>query len=224
MALPSRVAGLVSVLGNRLYTPGNERVTLTGVYTDSTGANSAVLTTEIPGKVRLAIGGATPKVLLFNGTNTSVGGMPAAGADQDVLESLQSDAVEGFFFSFSASAGHLLGGLFRMDGGTNPNYAGPYYDLWELVENVAVRPGAPFQQKVYYFDSNVGQFGRCRYKIQRNGVVIDVQTRYSQWTNSGGQLLPGRIERFEDGKSIFSFVAASAAVSAAASDGIFSMP
>jgi hypothetical protein len=141
-----------------------------------------------------------------------------------VLESLASDGLEGFFFSFSASAGHLLGGHFRMDGGANPNYAGPYYDVWEIFQQVAVRPGAPVQQKVCYFDSSSGQFYKCRYKIQRSGVVSDAQTRYSQWTNTNGQLLPGRIERFEDGVSVFSFVAASAVLSPAANDGIFSTP
>jgi hypothetical protein len=223
-ALPSRVLGLATVHGNRFYTPGNERVTLAGTYTNSSGSSSAVLTIEIPGKVNLAIAGSAPKVLLSNGTQTSVSGTAAAGADQDILESLQSDGLEGFFFSFSASAGHLLGGHFRMDGGTSANYAGPYYDLWEVFQKVAVRPGTPLQQKVYYFDSNSGQFYKCRYKIQRGGKTVDVQTRYSQWAKTNGQLLPGRIERLEDGVSVFSFVAANAAVSTAANDGIFVNP
>jgi hypothetical protein len=224
LALPSRVVGLVSVHGNRFYTPGNERVTLSGVFTDSSGSNNAVLTVEIPGKVRLAISGSTPKVLLFDGTNTNVGGAAAAGADQDVLESIAGDGLEGFFFSFHASAGHLLGGHFRMDGGKSANYTGPYYDIWEIFPRVAVRAGAPVQQKLCYFDSNSGEFYKCRYKIQRNGQTIDAQTRYSQWTKTNGQLLPGRIERFEDGVSVFSFVAASAALAPAASGGIFSTP
>ena len=223
-ALPSRILGLVMVHGNRFYTPGSERVTYNGTYTDGTGTKSAVLTTEIPNKVRLAIGGSAAKVLVAAGATTSVAGSPATGTDQNVLESLASDGLEGFFFTFNASAGRLLGGLFRMDGGKNPNYAGPYYDIWETFQQVSVRPGTPVQQKVFYFDSHTGQFARCRYKIQSSSGVVDVQTHYSEWQLVNGQLLPGRIERFENGISVFAFAASNSAVSQALNDGIFANP
>ena len=87
-----------------------------------------------------------------------------------------------------------------------------------------MRPGTPVQQKVFYFDSQIGQFARCRYKIQSNGDVVDVQTRYSEWTKVNGQLLPGKIERFENGVSVFAFTAGSSMVSQALNDGIFDNP
>jgi len=198
---------------------------LTGTWTDSTGSSSATLTTEIPNKVRLAITGAAAKTLLFDGSQATVNGGPPAASDQDVLESLAADSVESFFYAFGKTAGaKYLGGRYRTDDGKTPGYTGPYYDIYGLLgAGVTKTPGGA-QHKLFYFDSISSQFVKARYRVQKSGQTVEVQTVYSNWVASNGQSLPGRIERFENGTSVFSFVATGQQLAAGANDGTFSNP
>ena len=223
-ALPSHVIGLLSVYGNRLTKPGNERLTLTGTFVDAAGSSAATIITEIPDKIRVLLTGAESKTLLFDGSQSSDNGAAPNATDQDVLESLQSDAAETFFYAFHGGAVRNLGARYRIDGGKNPSYNGPYYDIYQVVEPNAIRPGSPVTQKLYYFDSISGAFARTHYVIQNGGQPVAVETVYSNWTKSGGQSTPGRIERFENGNSVFSFTVASSQLSQAGDDSIFSKP
>jgi hypothetical protein len=53
-----------------------------------------------------------------------------------------------------AQATRFLGDKFRLDDGSSPNYDGPYYDVYQLMDesnlNVEGQPGPKF----FYFNSN----------------------------------------------------------------------
>jgi hypothetical protein len=223
--LPAQVQILLGYFGNRLQSPGNERLTLSGTYVDGAGTNSATLVTQIPSSVRLTVTGPSAKVLTFDGSqaNSSLGAI--AAADLNVLESLQSDSAESYFYSYGVTAAaRYLGGLYRTDNGKNPAYAGPWYDIYELTLPVAVQPGSPREQKLYYFDSGTKLYTQSRYQTESGGKTVSVQTVYSNWSRVNGQVFPGRIERFENGTSVFSLAVSSSQLSAGANDGIFSQP
>lgn len=222
--LPSHVIGLLSVYGNRLTKPGNERLTLTGTFVDAAGSSTATIITEIPDKIRVVLTGAETKTLLFDGSQSSNSGAALTAPDQDVLESLQSDAPESFFYAFHRGAVRNLGARYRIDGGKTSSYNGPYYDIYQVLEPTVIRSGSPVTQKLYYFDSITGVFAKTHYLIQNGGQPVAVETVYSNWSKSGGQSTPGRIERLENGTSMFSLTVTSSVLSQAGDDSIFSTP
>lgn len=221
-AVPSRLLPFLNSYGDRLQKAGNERLTVTGTYHDANGDSPALLITELPGKARLTISGATKKDLVFDGAQSAA----AVGAidldDLDILETFQNDSTEAFFFSYAGAGVRFLGGRFRAGNDKSADYKGPYYEVYELVGKAAVRGTTPLQQKLYYFDGATGLLAKTRYKIQRKSAAIDVQTVYSNWKTTQGQSVPGKIERFENGTSVLSFTAVSIALSGLAADAAFS--
>jgi hypothetical protein len=214
---------LLAVYGTRLQRPGNERLTLTGTFSSSTGNGSATVTAQIPGQVSVQISGPGAKTLQFDGTTALSNGASATGTDLDWLESFQSDTIETFFYSAGKTATfRFLGSHFRTDNGKTASYTGPYYDIFELVQPVAVKGSATPQQKFYYFDSSTRQFVKTRYRIVRGGQTVEVQTLYSNWTKSNGQSMPGQIQRLENGVVVFTMAVSNGQFSAGAQDGIFS--
>jgi hypothetical protein len=219
------VLGLLFTYGNRLNTPGNERLTLTGSFTDVAGTSSATVITQIPGRVKVTIAGAASKTLIFNGTQATSNGAAATGTDLDLLESFQADTVENFFYSYGTTAAvRFLGARYRTDGKTTAGYTGPWYDIFELMQAVAVSGGGAARQKFYYFDSTTGRFAKARYAIQRGGQRVEVQTVYSGWTKTNGQSLPGQVERLENGVSVFTFTVTGGQLSVGTQDATFITP
>ena len=58
--------------GDGLQKPGNERITLTGTLTDSTGVSMVQIVIELGGELNVSWIGKPSQRLVFTGTNTSV--------------------------------------------------------------------------------------------------------------------------------------------------------
>lgn len=221
--LPSAVIGLLQHYGNRLQQPGNERLNLIGTYTDSGGSSAAVVVTDITGNARMQLIGAVNKVIVSNGNQTNTNGAAASDSDKNVLESIEDDASESFFYSWSRGAGvRFLGARYRADNGTSATYNGPWYDIYEVTGKSGSGQSAAQFKKLFYVDSELRQLAQTRYQLQRNGVTVNVQTVFSGWSVVNGQAVPGTIQRFENGQQVFSLTISSGQTGPALSDSIFS--
>lgn len=220
-AVPPNARGYLSVLGNRIQISGNERITLVGTVTDRSGTGPAQVVMELPGNVRLDRQLSSGGPLTFSATAGIVNAASVAQADLDILESLASDSHEAFLYGFGQKIGHrLLGTGFRTDDGKNPNYKGPYYDIYEAVGAVAAANNA-VRQKWYFFDTGTMLLAKTRYLLKRSGAELTVETQFTNWVSQKGQALPGQIVRTENGTAVFTFKTAQSTVGPVLADGLF---
>jgi hypothetical protein len=218
---------LFAPLGNRLATPGLERMTLIGTLTRPAAAKinlPARLILEFPYNLRLEEqDGNKLHILVFNGQALARPGDAVKPSDQADVESLVFDSAERFFLGqMQGQATRFLGSRFRLDDGTAEHYPGPYYDVYEVSDQIELGNSPPRQQtKLYYFNSDTLRLEKVRYRTNRSGPIINAEVQFSDWQNIGGQLLPGRITRAENGVTLLDFKAASFALSPRTGDGVF---
>jgi len=224
----------LEIMGDRLRVTGKERLDLVGVLTragqDPVGVR---ILWEFPGKVRLEKRlegeGADPAkrdVLVYDGAgNLRKRGGTAALADQDLIEMLVYDTVEGFFIGqIEGFATRFLGSRYhKVDEDGNP--VGPDYDIYEVVNQVRV-PGRPLRQrKLYYFDSDTALLGQVRYRLaaERGRGPVEVTVEVSGWGEAFGQLIPTLTVRYEDRVEVVRLEISEVGVAAASEDGSFTL-
>ncbi len=219
-ATPLHLLGYRTALGDRFEKPGSERAVYTGSLREGTQGIPTVITTELPNKIRIQQSGSSAKVISFDGSQLS---SRLAEADEDLLETLFGDSPELFFFSLGRTAAwRLIGQNARLDDGRSPIYTGPLEDIFQHIDRPTFRSASLIRQKHYYFDSKTRLLSRVRYRIRKlGGAEVLVETRYSDWRRVGSQMLPARIERFEDAKVRFTFEASEVRSSPAIVDSAF---
>ena len=220
--LSSRLAQNLNALGNRLEEPGNERLTLMGTLRITEGRESREFsaTMEFPDKLRLVLGGPQNRAITFDGQQTKSTQTPAAD-ELDLIETLAYDSAEHFFAAqMQGNAMRFLGSRFRMDDGSTQDYNGPYFDVYMMADQIKTS-GEERGAKLYYFNSETLLLERVTYVVNRDGSEISVETKLSDWRGTEGQQVARRIERFENGKSIFVLTIRSAGLGQRADDGIF---
>ena len=188
---------------------------------------------EFPGKVRLEKRlGTEPdpnkdELLVYDGAgNLRKRGGTAALADEDLIEMLVHDSVEGFFIGqIEGFATRFLGSRYhRVD--ESGNAVGPDYDIYEVINEVRV-PGRPLRQrKLYYFDSDTALLGRVQYRLAAERVrgPVEVRVEVDSWGEIDGQVIPTLTVRYEDGVEVVRLEIREAGIAAAADDGSFSLP
>jgi hypothetical protein len=208
-------------LGDRLEKPGKERLILIGALRRASKKNEnrpARLILEFPDRLRLE---EQDGVTIYNNDFASSNGVLKKN-ERDEAESLLFDFVDHFFASqMRGDATRFLGSRFRLDDGANPNYAGPFYELYQVTDWIAVEKEVREQQKLYYFNSDTLLLERVRYQIERDGETIEVEVLISGWRKVDGQQIPGLITRTEGGAPVLSLSITSAAVAGRQNDGIF---
>jgi len=215
--LSPRLALNLSALGNRLEQPGKERLMLMGTLRSGADAREVAATLEFPDRLRLSFGGPQNRVLTFDGQQTKT----VATDDLDLIETLAYDSAEHFFAAqMQGNAMRFLGSRFRTDDGSNPDYNGPYFDVYKIAEQIKAS-GEERAAKLYYFNSDTLLLERVTYTVNRDGVETSVETRLSDWRATDGQQVPRRIERFENGRPVFVLTISSAALAHRADDGMF---
>lgn len=218
---------LLAPLGSRLTTPGMERLTLIGTLSRPNAAKNNLpskLVLEFPNNLRLEEqDGAKLNVVLFNGQAITRPGDTAKSSDEADVESLVFDGVEHFFLSqMQGQATRFIGSRYRLDDGTAKNYTGPFYDIYEVSDQVTTGINQSRQQtKLYYFNSDTLLLEKVRYQTNRSGPVVNAEVQFSGWQKMNGQFLPGRITQLENGTTMLDFKVVSAALSPRANDGIF---
>jgi hypothetical protein len=215
----------LSALGDRLEKPGRERLQITGtlarVGVPQTEAVDAVL--EFPDRLRLTIQkGAENRVITFDGEQAKAAGNNLDTAERDLLETLVYGTAEHFFTTqMQGMATRLLGSRFRLDDGSSAGYSGPYYDVYKIADRVKTSTDQREQLKLYYFNSDTLLLERVVYEITRNGSVVKVEERIGDWTKEQGQQVARRVERFENGESVFVLTVNTAGLRSRVTDGAF---
>ena len=217
---------LFAPLGNRLTTPGLERLTLIGTLSRP-GASKVNLPSrlilEFPANLRLEEqDGPRLNVLLFNGQDIKRPGDTVKPSDQDDVESLVFDGVDHFFLSqMQGQATRFIGSRYRLDDGSTKNYTGPFYDVYEVSDQIVTGNHSREQLKLYYFNSDTLALEKVRYQTSRSGPRVNAEVQFSGWLRVNGQFLPTRITEVENGVTMLDFRITSAAISARVNDGIF---
>lgn len=221
--LSSRLALNLSALGNRLEQPGRERLIMMGSLRLADTAKTLELAAflEFPDRLRLSLGAPQNRALIFDGQQAKALLTPATSDDLDLIETLVYDSAEHFFAAqMQGKAMRFLGSRFRLDDGSNPDYSGPYFDVYKVADQIKAS-GHERPAKLYYFNSDTFLLERVTYVINRGGADINVETKLSDWQETGGQQVARRIERFENGRSVFVLTSWSAALAHRADDGMF---
>ena len=223
----------LEIMGDRLRVVGKERLDLIGVLTRAGQSPVAVhILWEFPGKVRLEkrLGDepdpSKDELLVYDGAgNLGKRGGTATLSDQDLIEMLVHDSVEGFFIGqIEGFATRFLGSRYhRVD--AEGNAVGPDYDLYEVINEVRLLRRPLRQRKLYYFNSDTALLERVRYRLaaERGRGAVKVSVEVSGWGEVFGQLIPGQVVRSEDGVEVVRLEIQEAGVSAAAKDGSFSL-
>jgi hypothetical protein len=201
--LPGIVQPQVDALGARAQIRGYEFTRLTGEYMAADGQRwIAQVLHQLPNLVKLS--GFTPggRDLNFDGSSRPSG---LTADEQVLLETFVLDNAEGMLASLrGGAAARLLGRGFQFPTKDRLTDAADGYDIYE------VSPRISFTQretpvKFYYFDSNTGLLVSTRYAGSTRSA-LRVETKFLEWRMMDGSAYPGRIERYEDGRRIFSFV------------------
>ncbi|HET6979060.1 MAG TPA: hypothetical protein VFI24_22190 [Pyrinomonadaceae bacterium] len=214
----------LNALGNRLEKPGKERISLTGELRSSSESQPRELTAtlEFPDKLQLGIkNGQQNRLLTFADQENQATRTPLSSDELDLIESVTYDSAEHFFNTqMQGNAMRFLGSRFRMDDGSSPDYNGPYYDVYKIADRIKAS-GEERAAKLYYFNSDTLLLERVTYVINRNGSEISVETKLGDWRDDDGQKVARRIERLENGRSVFILNIRSTQFGRRADDGIF---
>jgi hypothetical protein len=202
-ALPNVVLHQAAALGERVRT-GKEKIVFDGHFVDASGNRPAKVTYQVPGLVRLDGFKSGSARLAFDGERSYGVG---TALDDAFLETFTIDTTEGLLAATRLGAGlRLLGRQFQPNPRSFPKYTGPRYDIYEVAVPVRSRSDRAVRLKRYYFDSKSGWLVRTRYRDDKVLPRVTVETRFSGWRTVDGSAYPERIDRYENGRPVFSFV------------------
>ncbi len=219
--LPPQLQAAVDSLGTRAVHPGNERVVTTGVFLKAGNRTSMRVTRELPNKIRIDMGTGTPKAVASDGMNAPWETGQLSDDDLDLAESLGEDCAEAVLSGVqNGFAVRPLGERFRTDRGANPDYRGPWLDIFEIVGLTNLHAKAQPVRKHFVFDSDTKYLRYVRYQGSRPGVTT-VQTEWSGWVRINGQAVPTRAARRENGVEVWSFSQDQITIGPAQADGAF---
>lgn len=211
----------LKVLGDRIEKPGKERITITGTIKRAGDAQALpmAVTLEFPDRLRLTVqDGLQQRIVTFDGQNAAAVGGTLTSRERDFIETLVYDTAEHFFAGQTrGTATRFLGDHFRLDDGTTPNYAGPYYEVYQTTEQLKHTVPAREQTKLYCFNSQSLLLERVRYQSQASAVEIQV----SGWQQVQGQQVPRRIVRLEGGQPVLVLTVSSVVIGQKIDDQIF---
>ena len=224
-ALSPKLVSHLKAMGDRLENPGRERLSLTGTLTRANDSQPEQVTAvcEFPDQVRLTKQkGNQARVITFDGEQVKADGNPRDEAERDLIETLVYGSAEHFFNTqMQGLATRLLGSRFLLHRGSTADYNGPYYDVYKVADQVKTSADQREQVKFYYFNSDTLLLERVTYEILRNGATVAVEVKLGDWTKEAGQQVARRIERFENGESVFVLTLHTARLSPRADDGAF---
>ena len=225
--LRPRLHHLLNSIGDRLEKPGNERRVMIGTLRRQNDSQLMPfrLYLELPYHMRLEEQGAQPRVTGFDGSSGWALGSILSDADQNMIETLIFDSADHFFLGQTQGlANRALGSRFRLDDGTDANYAGPFYDIYQVMDRLGTGSTVRQQPKLFYFNSDTQLLERVRYRIERNGAAVNVETRITDWKRVNNQRVPCTITRLEDDKPALTITIASTVIGPRVADGAFNNP
>lgn len=223
--LSPRLRWSLAALGDRLEKPGKERLTMLGkIKLSGESQDTPVrITYEHPGRLRFEnLGGDRQARTIDFDRRSGHGDGKQDRVEQAIIETLVFDTVDGFFEQqMSGAATRFLGTRFRLDDGSAADYAGPYYDIYQVSEPVEDNSATQYRRKFYYFNSDTLLMERVRYWVDRAGVQTNIEVQMSDWRKVQDQQLPGRIVRLENGDPVLTISINSVGIGARVTDAVF---
>jgi hypothetical protein len=228
--LDPRVVRALDALGGRFENPALGRTLLFGTLTRHAGGSPETahvrVVRELPDRLRYEERrGLEARVLGYDGgRGWSQRGEPN-GEESALVESLARDSVEHFVAGQAAGdATRALGDHFRADGGTDPSYAGPYYDILRVDDSFASGGQRGQRPMLYYLDSRTGLPAKIVYERGPAESRVRVEVEFSDWAEVAGQRYPRRVTRRENGDVTLELQITQALFAPAARDGSFDPP
>lgn len=206
--LPRDLAAALQRSGARLVGTVKHHVAVSGTITDDRGPRAAQIGVQALGQ--LSYSEQQNRRLTFDGTafRSRAGGVTAE--DDRVFESLLSHFPDVIALQV-VSGGTLrrLGGHFRTDDGTTPNYAGPYWTIYAFspAKRDGLTRGKALQQDIFIaIDEKTGLLAEIRVvsNFGRQEQTV-TETQLNKWFQQSGQWFPGQIVRLEGGKEVLRF-------------------
>lgn len=213
----------LSILGDRLEKPGNERLVMTGSIKRESVSRPFKLVTEFPEKARLEEQiGPQRQVTIFNGRELSKSDGNIGNSDQDLIELLVFDSIEHFFIGqMQGLSTRTLGERFRLDDGTSETYDSGFYDIYLVDEPTELNQTAAAKTKLYYFNSDSLLLEMIKYQLDRGGNSISVEVQLKDWRTVVGQSIPHSITQMHDGINVLELKIDSINTGPAVKDGLF---
>jgi hypothetical protein len=202
--LPDFVQPQAAALGIRVKSPGKEHTVLEGQFSNGTNGNGKPVTArvviQLPGSVELSGFRAESRSLKYESFAEATSVSPD---DAILLETFSTDTAEGMLNAIQDGAlVELIGRNIQPNPGTISKDLEIAYDIYEVTGPVKTRRDHLSRTKLYYFNSQNGLLVRTRYEDGRSVI----ETRFADWRKVDGSAYPGRIERFENDRLVFSFV------------------
>jgi hypothetical protein len=211
----------VHALGKRVQINGKEKTIYTGQLYDKEGRSTpARVIHQLPGLIRLEGFKGQGSPISFDGKKSH--GVSSSKSDEIFLEIFSSDFPEGLLDSVQKGAAiRLLGRGFGPSPSATQAYTGPRYDIYEVSAPVQCRQDQLTRLKRYLFDTNTGLLQRTQYYDRSGSSTVKMETRFSVWGNIDGSAYPARIDHYEDGQLIFTFISESITGETSADNAIF---
>jgi len=225
--LPRAVQPYQQVLGDRLRVPGRERVISLGTVTDARGTSPAVLSWELPGRLRFERSSTGDRVIQAGAAGLATTAIQATlnEAEENLVDSLLHDRIETFLLNAAQGQSvRLIAQNVRGLKDKSRDYAGPLYDVYDQVAKVDSRASSPQRLKRFFIDARTGQLHRVVYYVNRGGKLVQAETIFTQWTLIQGQAIPQTIERRHDGVNVFTYRSTATSFAAFALDNLFERP
>jgi hypothetical protein len=196
----------VEALGKRVKEKGRERIVYNGEFANTDGKSVPTrLIVQLPRMARLQ--GFKDQDVAFDGESTK---NATTRSDTALLESFLMDTHEGMLASIQGvGSTRLLGRDFGPDPSVKSRDSQPHYDIYDVAMPDLFRKGAPWISRLYYFDSKTHLLQFTQYYDRTVSPPVRIETRFSEWGTIDGSAYPACIERYEDGKLVFSFIATS---------------
>jgi len=181
-------------------------------FGEQSGTFAAI--SEFPDRLQLTTqSGIQARTIIYDGQTARVIGGSLTNADQGLIESVVNDTAEHFFLTqMQGAPTRHLGNRFRADDGSATNYAGPFQDVFSMLDKFKWGTEIRSGNKVYYFNSDSHLLEKVTYRISRNGEPVEVETRFSAWDSVEGQQVPRGVARLENGQQVMSLTITSVAV------------
>src|SRR6266404_4496580 len=198
---------LLGFMGDRLAVAGNERLTLNGTITLADGSNTtAQVILELPDHLRY-VQTLPPRVVVYDGSTIQTSTGSPTTADNNLVESFVLDGVERFLISQTEGlALRFMGPHVKLADPTNSARPTSLCELYQVSERERFVSSVKRKEKLFCFDSRTRLIASAFY--QNTGTGTQVETRWSAWSSSGPNQIPGTITRYENGKAVFSVAVA----------------
>ncbi len=210
--LPAPLSPHAAALGDRALFAGKETTVLAGQFVDETGKTATVrLTLQPPELLRLeGLTAGGPPLIFDRGTRN----YQRTRNEEALLETFTEDTAEGMLAAIREGAAiQLVARRVGPDPSKRQAAASPPHDIYEISEPVHSGAADVERLKRYFFDSETGLLDSTQYTDETVSPPIEVETRFANWRLVDGSAYPGRIERLENGRTVFSLTVDSVAAS-----------